>query len=167
MAVWKNEVKVLCPLVVLILGHWSLLLHGVLISATWIDGQGCVITSTDNTLLATSFVYTMALDLIVLCLTSWKLGMPRERSMLAKTVFSDGVVYFIVAYAKYCVLSPLRQCNDDASFLLNSFLANMIATAFMLLDLNAVMSIIANVPAAVISTVCFILFHVNHTHRSD
>lgn len=34
-----------------------------------------------------------------------------------------------------------------------SFLANMTATVFMLLNLNAVMSVIANVPAAVISTV--------------
>lgn len=36
---------------------------------------------------------------------------------------------------------------------LDSFLANMTATVFMILDLNAVMSVIANVPAAVISTV--------------
>lgn len=34
-----------------------------------------------------------------------------------------------------------------------SFLANLIATIFMLLDLNAVMSIIFNVPAAVASTI--------------
>lgn len=34
-----------------------------------------------------------------------------------------------------------------------SFLANLLATIFMLLNLNAVMSIIANVPAAIASTV--------------
>ena len=34
-----------------------------------------------------------------------------------------------------------------------SFLANLIATIFMLLNLNAVMSIIFNVPAAVASTI--------------
>jgi hypothetical protein len=43
-------------------------------------------------------------------------------------------------------------------FTSNSFLANMTATVFMLLRLNAIMSVIFNVPAAVFSTVRGSLF---------
>lgn len=47
-----------------------------------------------------------------------------------------------------------------------SFLANLLATIFMLLNLNAVMSIIANVPAAIASTVglsraCFSMLYLS------
>jgi hypothetical protein len=36
---------------------------------------------------------------------------------------------------------------------LDSFLANLIATVFMLLNLNSIMSVVFNVPAAIASTV--------------
>ncbi|KAG6334718.1 hypothetical protein ID866_4378 [Astraeus odoratus] len=52
------------------------------------------------------------------------------RSKLIKLIFGDGLIYFVIA-----------------------FLSNLIATIFMLLNLNAVMSIIANVPAAIACTI--------------
>lgn len=131
MAIWSQKWYIVCPLIAVILGHWSLLLHGILLKAAWVEGTGCVITSTDSTLLAASFIYTMAFDFMVLTLTAWKLAFPKGgRSRLVEMIFGDGLVYFLVA-----------------------FLANMTATVFMLLNLNAVMSVIANVPAAVISTI--------------
>ncbi|KAI5117159.1 hypothetical protein M0805_001017 [Coniferiporia weirii] len=130
-AVWSQSLYIVVPLVLIILGHWSLLLHGLLISAAWIDGVGCSITKTDNTILAATFIYSMCFDFLVLCLTAYKLLFPwNGRSRLVKMIFSDGLIFFIVA-----------------------FLANLLATVFMLLDLNAVMSIIFNVPAAVASTI--------------
>ncbi|TDL25128.1 hypothetical protein BD410DRAFT_889106 [Rickenella mellea] len=73
----------------------------------------------------------MAFDLLVLCLTAWKLVFPGTgRSRLVSLIFNDGLIFFFVA-----------------------FLANLIATIFMLLNLNAVMSIIMNVPAAIASTI--------------
>lgn len=88
----------MCPLVASILGHWSLLLHGVFLKAEWDGDRGCVITSTDNTLLAVTFIYTMTLDFVVLCLMAWKVAPPIGGcSALMKLVFLDGVVYFVVA----------------------------------------------------------------------
>ncbi|KAJ3572300.1 hypothetical protein NP233_g3182 [Leucocoprinus birnbaumii] len=131
MAVWSQNKWLVGFLVLVILGHWSLLLHGVLLTAVWIPDQGCVITSTQNRILAISFIYSMVFDFTVLCLTAYKLLSPQTgRSRLVELIFGDGLVYFAIA-----------------------FLANLIATIFMLLNLNAVMSIIANVPAAIASTI--------------
>lgn len=73
----------------------------------------------------------MAFDLLVLLLTAYKLLYPAtDRSRLVELIFKDGLVYFAIA-----------------------FLVNVIATIFMLLNLNPVMSIIANVPAAIAETI--------------
>ncbi|KAH9914945.1 uncharacterized protein B0H18DRAFT_886481 [Fomitopsis serialis] len=134
MAVWSQALYIVIPLIAVILGHWSLLLHGIYIKAAWISGQGCAITNTNNKLLAATFIYSMAFDFAVLMLTGWKLAFPgnsrRKQSKIMQLVFGDGLIYFFVA-----------------------FLANLLATIFMLLNLNAVMSIIANVPAAIASTI--------------
>ncbi|KAF8068973.1 hypothetical protein FPV67DRAFT_1652344 [Lyophyllum atratum] len=131
MAVWSQRWYIVVPLVGVILGHWSLLLHGVLLKAAWVPGQGCVITSTDNNLLAITFIYSMVFDFVVLSLTAFKLLFgSRNSSRLVTLIFSDGLIYFAIA-----------------------FVANLIATIFMLLNLNPVMSIIANVPAAIASTI--------------
>ncbi|KAI1794437.1 hypothetical protein LXA43DRAFT_883692 [Ganoderma leucocontextum] len=134
MAVWSQAWYIVFPLVCVILGHWSLLLHGVLLKAAWVADQGCAITQTSNTILAATFIYTMCFDFTVLTLTAVKLGVVnparRDRSKIVKLIFDDGLIYFMVAFG-----------------------ANVIATTFMLVNLNAVMSIIANVPAAVASTI--------------
>lgn len=74
----------------------------------------------------------MLFDLTVLVLTAVKLGFAPQgtRSRLVKLIFQDGLIYFVIALT-----------------------ANTVATVFMLLNLNAVMSIIFDVPAAVFSTV--------------
>ncbi|KAI0631188.1 hypothetical protein C8Q77DRAFT_191616 [Trametes polyzona] len=134
MAVWSQAWYIVVLLVLLILGHWSFLLHGILLKAAWIPGQGCAITYTNNTILAATFIYSMCFDFIVLALTGIKLGIAsvarKDRSKIVRLIFDDGLIFFMVA-----------------------FVANLIATIFMMLNLNAVMSIIANVPAAIASTI--------------
>jgi len=132
-AVWSQSKYMIVGLALVIMGHWSLLLHGLLIKAEWIPGSGCAITNTDNTMLAATFIYSMCFDFTVLVLTAWKLAWPTKRSeqsRLVSLIFGDGLIFFFIA-----------------------FMANLIATVFMLLNLNAVMSIIANVPAAIASTI--------------
>ncbi|THV01961.1 hypothetical protein K435DRAFT_654266 [Dendrothele bispora CBS 962.96] len=130
MAVWRQKWYIMIPLVLVILGHWSLLLHGILLKAAFIPGAGCQITETNNTLLAATFIYTMCFDFVVLSLTAWKLVIVMGRSKLVTLIFGDGLIYFVIA-----------------------FLSNTLATIFMLLNLNPVMSIIANVPSAIASTI--------------
>ena len=44
-----------------------------------------------------------------------------------------------------------------------SFFSNLLAVVFILLNLNAVMSVIFNVPAAIFSTVCVLYHPIHHT----
>ncbi|KAF5371695.1 hypothetical protein D9758_003538 [Tetrapyrgos nigripes] len=137
-AVYGNSKPLVILLVLVILGHWSLILQGVNLTAEWSDAtNSCVITKTNNTVLAATFIYSMCFDLFVFLLNLHKLYFRRESpqgsmgtSRLGRLIFGDGLIYFFIA-----------------------FLANVIATVFMLLNLNAIMSIIFNVPAAIASTV--------------
>ncbi|PPQ71761.1 hypothetical protein CVT25_004823 [Psilocybe cyanescens] len=138
MAIWSQNRYIVGVLVLMILGHWSLILQGVQLTAIWIPNVGCQITKTNNTILAAIFIYSMCFDLLVLLLITYKLfGISGSksselmgRSRLTHMIFADGLIFFIIA-----------------------FLANLIATVFMLLNLNQIMSVIFNVPAAVFSTI--------------
>ncbi|KAI0763034.1 hypothetical protein BD413DRAFT_495304 [Trametes elegans] len=131
MALWSHNKFIVIPIIVIILGHWSLILQGVLVHASWVNG-GCAVTGSNNTILAATFIYSMTFDLIILLLSMYKLviGVKGGRSQLMTLLFKDGLVYFIIA-----------------------FLANLLATVFIMLDLNAIMSVIFNVPAAIFSTI--------------
>jgi hypothetical protein len=139
MALWSLNRWIVGGLTVVILGHWTLILKGVLVTAKWMPGNGCVILETDNTILAAIFIYSMAFDFIVLVLSAYQLvglgfgvkkGNGMIQSRIGQMLFGDGLIFFLIA-----------------------FLANLTATVFMLLDLNPIMSVIFNVPAAVLSTI--------------
>ena len=106
MALWSHDKKIVIPIVLVILGHWSLILQGVLVKASWVDGAGCVVTSTNNTILAATFIYSMIFDLFILLLSMYKLvlGVKGSRSQLMTLLFKDGLVYFFIAY-----VPPLRS----------------------------------------------------------
>ena len=79
----------------------NLVFSGVLLKAEWAPG-GCAIIYTNNKLLAASFIYGMAFDFLVLCLTAWKLAFPSGgRSRLVTLIFGDGLIYFLVAYVEH------------------------------------------------------------------
>ncbi|OSC97777.1 hypothetical protein PYCCODRAFT_1439873 [Trametes coccinea BRFM310] len=132
MALWSHHRNIVIPIVVVILGHWSLILQGVLVKASWVPGVGCQVTGSNNTILAATFIYSMCFDLGILLLSMYKLviGVKGGRSQLMTLLFKDGLVYFIIA-----------------------FLSNLLATVFILLNLNPIMSVIFNVPAAIFSTI--------------
>ena len=66
--------------------------------------MGCVITSTNNTVLAATFIYSMCFDFAVLTLNAYKLVGGNSRSTglagsrLAKMIFEDGLIFFMIAY---------------------------------------------------------------------
>ncbi|KAJ7448997.1 hypothetical protein FB451DRAFT_1288351 [Mycena latifolia] len=132
LAIWSQNGWIKILLIVIILGHWSLILQGVLLKAHWDDQAAtCVITSSNSTILAATFTYSMGFDLLVFLLNAYKLGLKRKsKSKLSKMIFKDGLIFFFIA-----------------------FLANLVATIFMFLNLNSIMTIIFNVPAAIASTI--------------
>jgi len=132
LAIWSQNKYIKIMLILIILGHWALILQGVLLKAHWDSTLNtCVLTVSNNRILAATFTYSMGFDLLVFVLNAYKLGIKRKgSSKLSKMIFKDGLIYFFVA-----------------------FFANLVATAFMFLNLNSIMVIIFNVPAAVASTI--------------
>ncbi|OJA14965.1 hypothetical protein AZE42_03217 [Rhizopogon vesiculosus] len=135
-AIWSQSKWIIALLILLILGHWSLILQGVLLGATWAPG-GCQITYSNTTILSATFIYSMCFDFVVMCLSAYKLawvparnGTNGTHTRLIMMLFSDGLIYFFIA-----------------------FMSNLVATTFMVLNLNPTMSIIFNVPAAIASTI--------------
>ena len=99
MAVWGRKWYIVGALVALNHGHRSLLLHGILLTAKWVPGEGCIITSTESKILSVTFIYGMTFDLLVLLLTASKLVRPSApRSRLVNMMIADGLCYFIIAY---------------------------------------------------------------------
>ncbi|KAG0706933.1 hypothetical protein DFH29DRAFT_95401 [Suillus ampliporus] len=136
-AIWSQNSWIVILLVLITIGHWSLILQGVLLTATWLPGVGCAITYSDTTILAATFIYSMCFDFVVMCLSAYKLawtptlsGTNGAPTRLVRMLFSDGLIYFFIA-----------------------FVSNLIATTMMVLNLNAIMSVIFNVPAAIASTI--------------
>ncbi|KAG8932921.1 hypothetical protein FRC02_000348 [Tulasnella sp. 418] len=131
-AIWSRNLWVVVPLVILGLGQWGILLHGVVtVRASWSDQLGsCLVTGTLPVFLRLIYIYTMTYDFIVLLVSSTGLVKTSNRSDLWGLLFKDGIVYFAVA-----------------------FIANVIPTTFLLLNLNPAMNIITTVPACVATTV--------------
>lgn len=92
---------------------------GVLLEAQWSpEAQTCIITSTKSTVLAATFIYSMVFDLVVLALNAYKLVLgnkdkrasPMSSSRLGKLLFTDGLVYFILARVSFSLLRALKPC---------------------------------------------------------
>ena len=71
--------------------------EGVIVKTQWVPGSGCVIISTNSTILSAMFIYSMSFDFIVLALAAWKLYDRRGHSQIVKLLFHDGLIYFTVA----------------------------------------------------------------------
>lgn len=125
MAIWSQNKYIVGFLVLMTFGHWSLILQGkdsnfnflffsefssssgVQLRATWVDSVGCVITQTNNTVLAATFIYSMCFDFIVLLLSTYKLiGVNNKtvnfvgQSRLVQMLFEDGLIFFMIAWVK-------------------------------------------------------------------
>ena len=100
MAIWSQNKLIVIPIAAIICGHWGLLLRGVvLVKAQWVEGQGCAITGSSNTILIATYVYTMSFDFVVTILTAYKLAFKKgARSQLVSMIFADGLIYFVIAW---------------------------------------------------------------------
>ncbi|KAK0467348.1 uncharacterized protein EV420DRAFT_1260725 [Desarmillaria tabescens] len=140
-AIWGFHHQIVIPISILILAHWSLLLHSMIVF---------ILTGNlhhSNKMLAATFIYTLSFDFLILLLTGCKLHMKVpgniQHSEIIQLVFIDGLIFLV------------------------TFVVNVIAviSVFMLLNLNAVMSIIASVLVATLSMVCAKYMHPSLSSR--
>ncbi|KAH7909771.1 hypothetical protein BJ138DRAFT_1114685 [Hygrophoropsis aurantiaca] len=152
-AIWAQKKWIIGLVVLLILGHWPLILLGGILTASWIPGTGCAIVKRDTAILGGLFIYSMCFDFTILCLAGYKLawapqraGIAKFQSRLVKMLFADGLAYFFIA-----------------------FLANLLATIFMLLDLNPAITSIFGVPAAIFPTIvaCRVVRRLSNFYNDD
>lgn len=133
-AVWRSDTYVVVSLIILILGHWALLLRtAVLVKADWIDGQGCVDTGNDIKILIALFTYSMIFDFIVMVLTGIKLRfgfLQKTQSRLVKMLYTDGLMYFAIV-----------------------FTVDLVALVCTGLNLSPIMSIIGDIPLGTFATI--------------
>jgi len=104
-------------------------------------------------MLAATYIYTMMLDFIVMCLAGWKLFVCSSgQSRLGNLLVRDGLGFFVVAFVAnmmtvvrvLLLLSDIAKAHGEANGL----------KIFLELNYNPVVSIIFNVPAGLASTVC-------------
>jgi len=142
MIVWHMDPRIVVFLVVAVLGHWSLLLQGVVLKANWVPGTGCVATETRNNDQFVAFIYTIALDFTVFLFTAWKYTRPGHRqSRLYKLLFEHGLIYFAVATV-----------------------ANIPSAVLLHLNANPIINILNNTAAFTLSTTaaCRAVRHLNN-----
>ena len=73
--------------------------QGMQLTAVYSPQLGqCVITETNNKLLAATFIYTMSFDFVTLILTGVRLFSGSGRSRLVGLIFNDGLIYFAIAF---------------------------------------------------------------------
>ncbi|KAJ7589558.1 hypothetical protein C8J56DRAFT_1076241 [Mycena floridula] len=131
MVVWAYDTRIMATLIVLTLGHFTV------ITLNLFSGQvdaiatrnGCVVTDLDPKLNAAMFIYTSGIDLIVMCLMAFKVFRYRQ-DKISTLLLRDGLIYFLVV-----------------------FVVNVVAAIFSLLNLNPLMSVIADAPASMFATI--------------
>ncbi|KAJ7590409.1 hypothetical protein C8J56DRAFT_937438 [Mycena floridula] len=131
MVVWAYDTRIMATLIVLILGHFTVIsLNLFHAQADGIaTGNGCIVTRLDSKLNAAVFIYTSGIDLIVMCLMVFKVFRYRQ-DKISTLLLRDGLIYFLVVF---CV--------------------NIVAVIFSLLNLNPLMSVIADTPASMFATI--------------
>ena len=100
-----------------------------------------------------TFVYSIIFDLFILLLSLCKLflGVKDSRFQLMTLLFKDGLVYFIAYVFSLAWLSCVRYAQSPLTGHVHThrFFSNLLAVE----NLNAIMSVIFNVLAAIFSTV--------------
>ncbi|KAF8646947.1 hypothetical protein AX16_007039 [Volvariella volvacea WC 439] len=131
-AVWQRDLKVTVVLGALFLGQIAVWLQTFRYSRSRWDPQRnvcAVISTAPRPLLVTVFAYTMAFDLVILVLCSFKLVAARGSGALAQILLRDGIAYFCAAFG-----------------------ANLVQMIMASLALSPVMNIIA-LPFALVASV--------------
>ncbi|KAI0356603.1 hypothetical protein OH77DRAFT_212427 [Trametes cingulata] len=129
-AVWERKLPVAIPLAVLCLALWALLWRGVFIMTAEYDpaSMACVVSTTKRLLLTITFWATMGYNLVLTVVHVVGLMRRDHGATFWQMLFEDGLICYFIAFA-----------------------ANIFPAVLSIVNLNAVMNVIAAVPAAVLT----------------
>jgi len=128
--IWKTSYVLRISLVLLSLGHWTILTL-FLASARASDGRGvCMVESVNHAYSTATVMYGMFYDALLLLFTVVGLWRMPSSSTLWKTLVKQGVAYFVI-----------------------NLIVNIILLVFNRMNLNPIMNSIFGMPAACICTI--------------
>ncbi|KAI0370245.1 hypothetical protein BV20DRAFT_966875 [Pilatotrama ljubarskyi] len=129
-AVWERKLPIAIPLGLLCLALWALLWRGVFIMTAEYDpvGMACVVSTTKRAVLTVTFWATMGFNLVLTVVHIVGLMRRDNGATFWQMLFEDGLIYYIIAFA-----------------------ANIFPAVLSVINLNAVMNVIAAIPAAVLT----------------
>ncbi|KAG0693471.1 hypothetical protein DFH29DRAFT_395697 [Suillus ampliporus] len=147
--IWTNSTLLRLFLVLLSLGHWTLLTLFVATARASTRNGVCTVTSVNPAYPSAGVIYGMFYDLALLVFTVVGLWRVPSSSSLWKTLVKQGVIYFVVNLVALIVLLALNHLN-----------------------MNPVMNYIFAIPAACICTisssqVVLSLLRPSPNHESD
>ncbi|KAF8520116.1 hypothetical protein JB92DRAFT_2709619 [Gautieria morchelliformis] len=130
-AVWNRSLYVTIPLVIICLGQWAILLHGMttVVSIWNPERNACVVIDSGTIFLDLIYFYTMSFDLVVLILTSIGLYISPGRSSLWKLVFKDGVAFFAAAFVSNAFPAVSRSSLKVGYSLTSWFRSSSLSTS--------------------------------------
>jgi len=132
-AIWERRLAVVIPLITLLIGQIVICIFDVAtLSTFWApDVRGCVMSHSLAVSTPLLYVYTIVFNAIVLVFTTAGLITHlKTRSKIVTMLFTDGLVYFIVAT-----------------------LSSLVPTIFVFLNLNEIYNYMFVVPATTASTI--------------
>jgi hypothetical protein len=113
--IWKNSPLVHTLLILLTLGHWTILALEAADFKAFRSNGVCIVQFMDPAVFAGAVVYTMCYDLIVLVLSIVKLSRQSCKSPLKDRLRAQGLLYFAVATMANI---PPIVCTPHASFII-------------------------------------------------
>ncbi|KAG1817140.1 uncharacterized protein BJ212DRAFT_1351166 [Suillus subaureus] len=109
--IWKTSCLLRLLLVLLSLGHWTLLtLFPTTARASTINGI-CVVHFVNPAYASAVVIYTMSYDLVLLVFTVIGLLKMPSSSTLWKTLVKQGVIYFVLNFVVNLILLVLNRLN--------------------------------------------------------
>jgi len=122
LALWRYDLRILIPIVLLQLGMLSVVFRGGVVDIYW-DPQlsSCVPTSTEHdklTKLLPAVILSMAVDLTVLPLTYYKLSNHLLRTPTIQMLLRDGLIYFIAMFIAHATTVIVICMNVNTPMLL-------------------------------------------------
>ncbi|KAG8847112.1 hypothetical protein FRB91_000183 [Serendipita sp. 411] len=132
-AIWQRNRYISLFFVVVGLGLWGILMHGVTtVRAHWSpELNTCAVDAVTGVYLSLVYLYTMFTDLVVLIVTLAGLSWSPGKSGLWRMLWEQGIMFFIVA-----------------------FIANLIPAVMLLVNLNPVINIMFSIPAIAATATC-------------
>ncbi|KAG0693472.1 hypothetical protein DFH29DRAFT_964029 [Suillus ampliporus] len=142
--IWTNSTPLRLFLVLLSLGHWTLLTLFVASARATTRNGVCMVASVNPAYASAVLIYGLFFDLALLVFTIAGLWRMSSSSMLWKTLVKQGVIYFIINIVVNIILLALNRVNMNP--IMNAIFAMPVACICTIASSQVVLSLLRPSP---------------------